>query len=162
MQISRHLNARMILIGNTYLGVLIANQAIQFHLRAKMRKDFFVMIVIIGGLMNEVESRPWGTFLNLAFNENITVKLIWVDKGKKNSLQTHEKRDEYWRVMKGKIKAYIEDSIHTLNEGDVARIKNRQKHRFEGLDKENLILEISRGEFDEEDIVRFEDDYGRY
>ena len=111
--------------------------------------------------MNEVESRPWGNFLNLAFNENVTVKLIWVDKGKKNSLQTHEKRDEYWRVMKGKVNAYIEDSIHTLNEGDIARIKDHQKHRFEGLDKENLILEISRGEFDEEDIVRLEDDYGR-
>ena len=111
--------------------------------------------------MNEVESRPWGNFVNLTMNENVTVKLIWVDKGKKNSLQTHENRDEYWRVMKGKVNAYIEDSIHTLNEGDVARIKDRQKHRFEGLDNENLILEISRGEFDEEDVVRLEDDYGR-
>lgn len=110
--------------------------------------------------MNVVD-RPWGSFLNLAFNENVTVKLIWVGKGKKNSLQTHAKRDEYWRIMKGKINAYINDSISTLNVGDDIRVRSDERHRFEGLDNENIILEISRGKFDEEDIVRIEDDYGR-
>ena len=59
------------------------------------------------------------------------------------------------------INAYINDSVSTLNVGDSIRVRSDEKHRFEGLDDENLILEISRGTFDEEDIIRFEDDYGR-
>ena len=111
--------------------------------------------------MNEVESRPWGNFVNLTMNENVTVKLIWVDKGKKNSLQTHEKRDEFWYILKGKINAYVGNSVYPLTEGNEIIIKPNVSHRFEGLDNENLIMEISRGEFDENDIVRIEDDYGR-
>jgi mannose-1-phosphate guanylyltransferase len=45
--------------------------------------------------------------------------------------------------------------------GDDIRVRSDERHRFEGLDNENIILEISRGKFDEEDIVRIEDDYGR-
>ena len=107
------------------------------------------------------EIKPWGYFITLAFNEKVTVKLITIYKGKRNSLQTHKNRDEYWQVIKGKIKAYVNDMIHTLDIDNSVEVKKNEKHRFEGLEDENVLLEVCRGEFNELDIKRLEDDFGR-
>jgi len=107
------------------------------------------------------EIKPWGHFITLAFNEKVTVKLITIYKGKRNSLQTHKNRDEYWQVIKGKIKAYVNDMIHTLDIDNSVVVKKNEKHRFEGLEDENVLLEVCRGEFNELDIKRLEDDFGR-
>ena len=105
--------------------------------------------------------KPWGAFETLAENENVTVKIIWVDKGEKNSLQIHKNRSEYWFVIKGKIIAHVNGEMEVLEQGFDITVKANEKHRFEGLEEENIILEICRGVFDEDDIVRLEDDYGR-
>lgn len=127
------------------------------------------------------ESRPWGHFERFTLNEKCTVKLIYVKSNKRLSLQYHNKRNEFWKVVKGPVKLQIGNNSNgyddkkisstsyssssttkILNTGDTITIPARTIHRLIGItDSEAIILEISTGEFDESDIVRLEDDYSR-
>ena len=83
--------------------------------------------------------------------------------GKKQSLQRHKYRSEYWQMIKGKGKVYLEDSKCILDENDNIFIPQGDIHRLENIGNEILTLvEIQIGnKIFEEDIERFEDDYGR-
>lgn len=109
----------------------------------------------------ETEHRPWGWFEK--FNENIqcTVKLIHVKANRRLSLQYHNRRAEFWRVIKGPVQVQIGEKIISGNEGDTFNIPIKTNHRLIGLKNDATILEISYGTFDEKDIVRIQDDYGR-
>jgi mannose-1-phosphate guanylyltransferase len=111
--------------------------------------------------MSIVEKRPWGRFERFTFNEPSTVKLIYVDGDKRLSLQYHNKRAEFWKVVKGPVKVHIDEERKLLQTGDTIVIPQGAKHRLEGAGTEAIILEISKGEFDEDDIVRIEDDFNR-
>jgi len=107
------------------------------------------------------ENRPWGSFRQFTHNELTTVKIITVKKGERNSLQAHKMRDESWVVIEGSMEVTLNDETHVGNIGDEFWVPAGTKHRFKGLGESNRLLEISFGDFDENDNNRFEDDYGR-
>lgn len=107
------------------------------------------------------EERPWGNFRQFSKNENVTVKIITVKPNQSLSLQSHEKRSEFWRILKGSGFVQIDLKQYEAQEGDEFNIPVKTKHRLTAGLNSILVLEISRGEFDEKDIFRYEDNYGR-
>ncbi len=109
----------------------------------------------------KVEHRPWGRFEQFVHNETCSVKLLYIKASSRLSLQYHKERKEVWKVVRGPVGVQIGDRMLTGNEGDEFEIPAGTKHRLQGLGSEGIILEISFGDFDEDDIVRLEDDFGR-
>ena|SRR3989344_1733466 len=107
------------------------------------------------------EVRPWGKFRTFAKNEAVTVKVLYVSRGQEFSLQKHEHRGEFWHVLTGRPKIAIGGRVVEAKVGDEFVIGAGVEHRIESGDEQTEVLEISKGEFDEGDIVRLEDDYGR-
>lgn len=97
--------------------------------------------------------RKWGSFLQFSENQPTTIKLLYVDKGKSISYQFHNYRSEQWYVIKGKVLVTkgIESQILMTDQSITIDVK--EKHKLEGLE-DSIILEISRGHFSEDDIVR--------
>lgn len=108
-----------------------------------------------------LEERPWGNFEQFCKNSVSTIKIINVQPNSKLSLQFHNKRDEFWKILSGKGEVVIGENTFEANEGNEFAIPVRQLHRIQTKDYPLKILEISFGDFDENDIVRLEDDYGR-
>ncbi len=107
------------------------------------------------------EERPWGSFREFAKNEKDTVKLLSVKKGEEFSLQKHHLRVEFWRVLSGDPDITVGEKTVRAKVGDEFEIKPEALHRIAAPVNDVEVLEISRGEFDENDIVRVEDKYGR-
>jgi mannose-6-phosphate isomerase len=107
------------------------------------------------------EDRPWGSFEQFTMNESTTVKILRVSTDKQFSLQKHSHRSEYWKVIEGNGIAYIGDSEREVHVGDEIEIPVGTLHRLKGGPNGIAVLEISFGSFDESDIERIEDDYGR-
>lgn len=114
------------------------------------------------GLSNyEKEVRPWGNFERFTLNETSTVKIITVSPNEELSLQTHEHRDEHWRVLQGSGSVVVGEQTLPAEVGDTFYVARGQKHRMAGGPQGLQILEIATGTFDEADITRLEDKYGR-
>ena len=107
------------------------------------------------------KERPWGNFERFTLNEKTTVKIVNVNEGESISLQTHENRDEFWRVIKGTGVIRIGDKDNEAREGDSFFCKRGSEHRVTGGAGGTVFLEIAFGDFDESDIRRLEDWYGR-
>ena len=105
--------------------------------------------------------RPWGSFRQYTTGEPVTVKTIFIKKGESLSLQTHEKRSEFWHILKGTPEVTIGNRMARAKPGDEFEIVLGLAHRVSALEGDVEFLEISRGEFDEADIIRLEDKYGR-
>ena len=107
--------------------------------------------------------RPWGKYLSIASDEFWQVKLIDVKPGHSLSLQKHKYRSEHWVVVKGIAQVRIEDNIFTLKENESTFIPLGLKHQLSNPGEEELsIIEVQCGTYlGEDDIVRFEDNYGR-
>lgn len=109
----------------------------------------------------EVE-KPWGKFEQYTHNILSTVKVITVQRGGALSLQYHHRRDELWVVLDAGARIELGDAVLHPQAGDKVFIPRTTKHRLSaGGDGPVRILEVSFGEFDEDDIVRLEDVYGR-
>ncbi|AIC16427.1 phosphomannose isomerase type II C-terminal cupin domain [Nitrososphaera viennensis] len=111
--------------------------------------------------MENTEKRPWGHFERFTLNEPCTVKLVYVDGDKRLSLQYHNNRSEFWKVVKGPVRVQIGKEKRLLQTGESITIPKGTIHRLEGAGTDAVILEISKGDFDEADIIRIEDDYAR-
>jgi len=109
----------------------------------------------------EKVERPWGNFERFTNNEQTTVKILHIFPGQELSLQMHEERDEFWRVLKGSGSIHIEDRDEQTSEGDNFFIPRYAEHRARSGSGELVLLEISFGTFSENDEKRFGDDYGR-
>ena len=107
------------------------------------------------------EKRPWGRFEKFNENTPCTVKLLYINQGSRLSLQYHTKRNEFWRIIKGQALVQVQDKKVHLTEGENIAIPKGAKHRITAPNSDCVILELSFGEFDENDIVRIEDDYKR-
>ena len=107
------------------------------------------------------EERPWGDFERFTLNEQSTVKIITVKPGQQFSLQQHEHRDEVWRVLLGEGTVTVGDAAQPAKVGDTFFVARGINHRVKGGPQGIVFLEIALGEFDENDIKRLEDDYGR-
>jgi len=105
--------------------------------------------------------KPWGYFEQFTDNAASTVKILFVEKGKRLSLQSHSKRDEFWKVLDNGLAIQLDDEIIEPEAGDELFIERGTKHRLIGKDSSGRVLEISVGHFDETDIERHEDDFGR-
>ncbi|MBA3732999.1 phosphomannose isomerase type II C-terminal cupin domain [Patescibacteria group bacterium] len=108
-----------------------------------------------------IEHRPWGSFTTFTKNETSTVKILNIKKGEELSLQYHNNREEFWKVLDGTPMVTIGDEVKSLKEGEEVTVKSNTKHRISAPNDDVRMLEISTGNFDEEDIVRVEDKYNR-
>jgi len=107
--------------------------------------------------------RPWGWYDSIEKGSLFQVKRLHVKPGSKLSLQMHHKRAEHWVVIKGIASVINGNKTLTLREGESTYIKIGIKHSLENKTNESLeIIEIQSGVYlGEDDIVRFEDIYGR-
>ncbi len=115
------------------------------------------------GLKHKKIYRPWGHYLSIVENSRWQVKLIQVKSGEQLSLQMHHHRSEHWVVVSGTAEVEIDTNKKVLTENQSVYIPLGSKHRLANPGKIPLILiEIQSGSYvGEDDIVRFEDRYGR-
>lgn len=107
------------------------------------------------------ENRPWGSFTEFTENVISTVKIITVNANEELSLQYHLKRDEFWYVISGTGIATISGLKKGLEPGSTCMVPRHTQHRIKANNETLTILEISFGIFEETDIIRLEDRYGR-
>jgi mannose-1-phosphate guanylyltransferase/mannose-6-phosphate isomerase len=108
-------------------------------------------------------SRPWGWYDSIDEGERFKVKRIQVKPGASLSLQMHQHRAEHWVVVKGVAEITNGEQVITLTENQSTYIPQGQTHRLANRGMEPLeIIEVQSGSYlGEDDIVRFEDTYGR-
>jgi mannose-6-phosphate isomerase len=107
--------------------------------------------------------KPWGSELIWALTDRYCGKLITIETGRRLSLQYHVQKDEALLVLSGRLLLHIEDdagemTTRELGAGDAAHVAVGRRHRFEALERVELV-EVSTPELG--DVVRVEDDYGR-
>lgn len=108
-------------------------------------------------------SRPWGTYTTLEDGERFKIKRILVKPGASLSLQMHHHRSEHWVVLSGMAKVTNGDQELMLNSNESTFIPAGHMHRLENPGVIDLvIIEVQSGDYvGEDDIVRFDDRYGR-
>jgi mannose-1-phosphate guanylyltransferase/mannose-6-phosphate isomerase len=107
--------------------------------------------------------RPWGYYDSVDHGPRFQVKRIVVNPGASLSLQMHHHRAEHWVVVRGTARVTCGDKVFLLAENESTFIPIGARHRLENPGKVALeIIEVQSGEYlGEDDIVRFEDTYGR-
>ena len=115
------------------------------------------------GTTHQTMYRPWGCYTSIARGDNWQLKTIEVKPGAKLSLQMHNHRAEHWVVVKGIAEIEIDGKKKMLEENQSAYIPLGAKHRLSNLGKDVLMMvEVQSGDYlGEDDIIRFEDMYGR-
>ncbi len=117
------------------------------------------------------EDRPWGTYEVLSvFKEegvegqiDVVIKRIVVNPGQRLSLQSHYGRDEHWQFVSGRGEAVVGEKTIKIDGPLHVFVPKQTQHRVTNKDLEAplILIEVSLGMFDEKDIIRHEDDYGR-
>lgn len=105
--------------------------------------------------------RPWGFFHQFAHNQEVTVSLMTVNAGQRLSLQSHTGRAELWIVLDDGAEVQVADQIMHPKAGDEIWIPAKTRHRLGSLGPAVRVLEVAFGNWQQEDIVRYEDDYRR-
>lgn len=108
--------------------------------------------------------RPWGHYKVLEEEKDtFKIKRITVNQGKRLSYQLHHHRSEHWIVVRGMAKVTIDGEEKFVRSGESIFFREGQKHRLENPGKTLLeIIEVQMGQYlEEDDIVRFDDEYGR-
>jgi len=107
--------------------------------------------------------RPWGNFTNIHIDAAFKVKTLVVRPGKRLSSQKHMHRSEHWVVVKGTATVELDNKEFILRPNESTYIPIGTKHRLSNFGKISLeIVEVQVGEYlEEDDIIRFEDDFGR-
>jgi mannose-1-phosphate guanylyltransferase/mannose-6-phosphate isomerase len=114
-------------------------------------------------LVHKQVYRPWGWYEGIDEGERFQVKRIMVKPGGKLSLQMHHHRAEHWIVVRGTARVTKGDEVFLLSENQSTYIPLGVMHRLENPGQVNLeMIEVQSGSYlGEDDIVRFEDLYGR-
>lgn len=107
--------------------------------------------------------RPWGSYTVLEENKGYKIKRIEVKQGQSLSLQMHHHRSEHWIVVSGMAKVINGDQEFFLRQNESTYIPAGHKHRLSNPGMLDLvIIEVQSGDYlEEDDIVRFSDNYGR-
>ena len=107
--------------------------------------------------------RPWGSYETVCVGDRFQVKIIIVKPGQTLSLQMHHHRAEHWIVVKGTARITNGDEVMLLSDNQSTYIPLGTKHRLENPGVIPLeMIEVQSGSYlGEDDIVRFEDNYGR-
>ena len=119
--------------------------------------------------MSEIawESRPWGGFSTVYSDKYTTVKVLRINPQSSLSLQYHEFREEYWTLLgnphfSNRPNAVINGKMLTMVPGERYHVGQNVLHRLSNPGSSPVeILEIAVGHFDETDIIRIHDQYGR-
>lgn len=115
----------------------------------------------MGHMETERVEKPWGAYERFTRNEASTVKLLTLNPGASISLQRHASRTEFWRVLSGAGTAVVGEAELEAAPGASFTVAVGEAHRLIAGGEGLTVLEISFGDFDENDIVRLEDAYGR-
>ncbi|MBT8150678.1 MAG: mannose-1-phosphate guanylyltransferase/mannose-6-phosphate isomerase [Gammaproteobacteria bacterium] len=115
------------------------------------------------GDTHKIVYRPWGSYETISLADRFQVKKIIVSPGHKLSLQKHHHRAEHWVVVSGTAQVTCGDKVFTLSEDESTYIPLGHKHRLENIGKIPLeLIEVQSGSYlGEDDIVRYDDVYGR-
>ena len=107
--------------------------------------------------------RPWGYYTCLNSGEGYLTKTICVLPNHKLSVQSHNHRSEHWVVLEGTALVLLDGKEYIVNSGDSIDIPLGSKHSLQNpYDKELKIIEVQKGDYiSEDDIIRYEDCYGR-
>lgn len=106
--------------------------------------------------------KPWGYYKDIFRTDNVVFKIIVVEPDEELSYQSHNKRAEFWFISEGTGLLTIEGIETEVNTGDNITIEKKLKHKIKNTGVDNLcIYEMQCGVCDENDIVRYEDKYGR-
>lgn len=124
------------------------------HLKTQERSE---------AIMHREVNRPWGSYDSIDAGDRFQVKRIIVKPGAKLSLQKHYHRAEHWIVVKGTAEVICDDKTFLLSENQSTYIPLGATHRLANPGKVPLeLIEVQSGSYlGEDDIVRFEDQYGR-
>jgi mannose-1-phosphate guanylyltransferase/mannose-6-phosphate isomerase len=114
-------------------------------------------------LLHKTVERPWGSYTVLEKGNGYKIKRVLLKPKARLSLQLHKRRSEHWVVVAGIAKVTREDEIYLVHTNESTYIPINTRHRLENLGDVPLqIIEVQNGEYlEEDDIVRFSDDYGR-
>lgn len=114
-------------------------------------------------LVHKTMYRPWGFYTVLAQGHGFLTKMIQVNPGQKLSIQSHNHRSEHWVVLSGLAKVVLEGKEIILSPGHSVDIPVKAIHSLQNPYEEELkIIEVQKGDLlVEEDIIRYEDMYGR-
>jgi mannose-1-phosphate guanylyltransferase/mannose-6-phosphate isomerase len=108
--------------------------------------------------------RPWGSYTILEEGDHYKIKRLVINPGTKLSHQLHNHRSEHWVVVSGTARVTNGEKIYDVHPNESTYIPMSTKHRLENPGKIPLqIIEVQNGEYlEEDDIVRFDDDYKRH
>ena len=111
----------------------------------------------------KIYKRPWGTYQTLKMTETCQVKWIVINPKSKLSLQKHYKRAERWTVIEGTPIITIGEKSQKYSRNDTVFIPKNTLHRLENdTDTIAIVVEVQLGSYlGEDDIVRYDDIYGR-
>lgn len=113
---------------------------------------------------HEIFHRPWGYYKTTVLNDYFQAKIISAKPGGQLSLQSHNHREEYWIVVHGTGTVQLDKSVKPVSCGSTIFIPLGCKHRLTNTDEKDslIITEVQIGDyFGEDDIIRYEDVYGR-
>jgi mannose-1-phosphate guanylyltransferase/mannose-6-phosphate isomerase len=115
-------------------------------------------------LIHRTVHRQWGSYTVLEMGDRYKIKRIMINPGAKLSHQLHHHRSEHWVVVAGTAKVTNGDKVYDVHPNESTYIPISTKHRLENPGKVPLqIIEVQNGEYlEEDDIVRFDDDYERH
>jgi len=124
------------------------------HLKREKREEY---------RLHRTVYRPWGSYTILEEQTGFKIKRITVLPGVKLSLQMHHHRSEHWVVVRGTAKVTCGEKVHLVLENQSTYIPCGEKHRLENPGVIPLeLIEVQNGPYlGEDDIVRFDDDFGR-
>jgi mannose-1-phosphate guanylyltransferase len=113
--------------------------------------------------LHRTVTRPWGTYTTLQEGPSFKIKRIEVKPGASLSLQMHHHRSEHWVVVSGTAKVTIDERAVLLAPNQSTYVPLGSKHRLENPGRALLcLIEVQCGDYvGEDDIVRFDDKYGR-
>lgn len=124
------------------------------HIKAVKREEY---------RLHRTVYRPWGSYTVLERQPRFQIKRLTVNPGVKLSLQLHYHRSEHWIVVSGTAKVTRGDETFLVHENQSTYISAGEKHRLENPGSIMLeLIEVQNGSYlEEDDIVRFDDDFGR-
>jgi mannose-6-phosphate isomerase len=106
--------------------------------------------------------RPWGSFKQFANNRDCTVSLMTVLPGQRLSLQSHTGRAELWIVIDDGAVVHVGEAERAYQAGDEIWIPANEKHRLSCAGNQPVrVLEVAFGNWQQDDIQRYADDYSR-
>ena len=109
------------------------------------------------------EERPWGSWHVIDVADGYKIKRIHVNPGARLSLQSHEHRSEHWVVIAGQATCEVDGTESVVGHGESIDVPLGARHRLGNQGTEEVVIvEVQLGGYTgEDDISRYEDDYGR-